>query len=64
MGFWSLSMMIGDKRSLFDAQEELDEVNNIIKRDCNDKKFDKVGYTNEKFKLEKRVNQLKRKLNK
>ncbi len=62
--FWTLKGMIGDERTLMDTESELAEVNEIIRRDGKDKNFDRVGYTNEKAKLEKQIRNLKRKMNK
>ena len=62
--FWTLKGFWSDERTLSDLQAELAEVNGIIERDWDHKKFDKIGYTNEKYHLEARITKLKKKVNK
>jgi len=61
--FWTLKGFWSDERLLSDLQSELAEVNGIMKH-YDEKNFDKVGYTNEKYHLEARIAKLKKKVNK
>ena len=63
MGFWSISGLYGDERTLIDLEQELAEVRGIIKKDHNHKRFDK-NYYNVKDNLEAQIAVLKRKVNK
>ena len=64
MGFWSISGLYGDERTLIDLEQELAEVRGIIKKDHNHKRFDHEGYATEKHNLESRIVVLKRKMSK
>ena len=64
MGFWSISGLIGNERTLIDLEQELAEVKGIIKKDHNDKYFDAEGYAKAKSNLEARIVTVKRKMNK
>jgi hypothetical protein len=64
MGFWSISGLIGNERTLIDLEQELAEVKGIIKKDHNEKNFDAKGYAEEKSNLEARIVTVKRKMNK
>ena len=64
MGFWSISGLIGDERTLIDLEQELAEVRGIIKKDHNHKRFDAEGYAKAKRNLEVRIVAVKRKMNK
>ncbi len=64
MGFWSISGLIGNERTLIDLEQELAEVRGIIKKDHNHKRFDAKGYAEEKSNLEERIRVVKRKMNK
>jgi len=63
MGFWSISGLIGDERTLIDLEQELAEVRGIIEKDHNHKRFDQ-DYYREKSSLEARIAKVKRKMNK
>jgi len=63
MGFWSISGLYGDERTLIDLEQELAEVRGIIKKDHNHERFDK-NYYNVKANLESQIAVLKRKVNK
>jgi len=63
MGFWSISGLIGNERTLIDLEQELSEVRGIIKKDHNHERFDK-NYYNVKDNLESQIAVLKRKMNK
>ena len=64
MGFWSISGLIGNERTLIDLEQELAEVRGIIKKDHNHKRFDAEGYAKAKSNLEARIAVVKRKMNK